>query len=403
MIRILIRRFIHNYEKVNDRRVREQYIALSGVLGIFSNLLVFSLKLVVGLAANSIAVISDAFNNLTDVGSSVIAVFSARISNRPPDRQHPHGHGRFEYVASLVVAFLIFTVGIELLRRSYDRLINPEPVEYSVPLIAILGFSVLVKLWMYSYNRYIAAKIHSSINRANAFDSLSDSLATGVILASVLVSRGMDVPVDGFLGLLISILIMYSGFDVARDTVNLLVGQSPEPSLIQQIDRMVRSAGLVVDVHDLEVHDYGPGRVSASVHAVVPDTAGIVETHTVIEEMEKKIEAETGVRMTIHMDPISTDEEKTRKVRQDVDTCLDFEPGFYQIEDFRIAQGQQKILVMFDLVFAEELKHTECLAMEQDIRRRIEHAFENYQVAINRLQAPYESKHRDLLENRKTQ
>lgn len=304
MIKPIVKKFIKNYEIIDDKNVREDYAVLSGVLGILCNLLLFLVKLVIGFAINSIAVISDAFNNLTDLGTSVVTIYGAKLSNMPPDENHPYGHGRFEYIASLVVSFIIFTVGLTLLRSSFEKIVSPESVEFNMPLIIILFISVSIKVWMFSYNRYIGNLINSSINRAIAHDSINDALATTAVVIGTIFGKYVLFPIDGILGLIISILIIYSAFTIAKDSVDLILGLAPDPEIIESINLIVLSGKGIKGTHDLIVHDYGPGRVNASIHAEVSDEANIVEIHNEIDRIEKRVKEELGISIVIHMDPI---------------------------------------------------------------------------------------------------
>lgn len=383
MIKYLISKFIKDYHNVSDRKVREAYLVLSGTLGIVCNLILFVIKLSIGLYVNSIAVISDAFNNLTDLGSSLVSILGAKLSNRPADQDHPYGHGRFEYIAALVVAFIIFAVGFELLLSSYDKLVNPEKVTFSTTILIILIFTVLVKLWMYSYNTYIAKTINSSISKANAFDSLNDCLATGLVIVSMVIGRYVDFPIDGLAGLVISLVILYSGFNIARETVNLLLGSAPDPALVDKINELVCSGSCVVGTHDLEVHDYGPSRIIASIHVEIPDYMNIVEVHGTIDTLEKAVKTELGINIIIHMDPISTDIEKIAGVKSDVENCLlDLKPGV-QLRDFRIAQAEQHINVIFDLQIGPEWPENSYIDLKRLVREKIQRECPGYEVVIN--------------------
>lgn len=310
MIQLIIRAFVKDYRNVNDKSVRESYGVLAGGLGIALNLFLFALKLAIGLFINSIAVISDAFNNLTDSGSSLISIIGAKLSNRPPDHEHPYGHGRAEYISALAISFIILFVGLQLLTSSFDKISNPEKVLFSPISIVILGLSVLVKVWMYSYNRYIGKTINSSVNRAMAFDSLSDTVVTTGVILSALAATVTSLPVDGFAGIVVSFFILYTGYSTARDTVDLLLGSSPALELVDTIKSTVAGGKYVVGTHGLRVHDYGPGRVIASIHAEVPENASLLEVHSVIDNLEKRISSELGVDIVIHMDPIPVDSER---------------------------------------------------------------------------------------------
>lgn len=307
MIQIVIRKFIKNYENVNDKLVRESYGVLAGVLGIICNMSLFILKLLIGLSINSIAVVTDAFNNFTDLGSSLISIIGAKLSNRPPDTEHPFGHGRFEYIGSMIISFIIFSVGLELLKSAFDKIVKPQEVLLSPLSIAILILSVMVKLWMFSYNNYIGKAINSSINKATAYDSLSDVIATSAVIVTTIIGNYTDFPIDGIAGVIISLLILYTGFSTAKDTINLILGSSPDPKLVDAINKIVCNGEYIIGAHDLNIHDYGPGKIVASIHAEVQDNVNLVEVHSVIDELEKKITDELGVNIVIHMDPISTD------------------------------------------------------------------------------------------------
>lgn len=385
MIKYIIRKWIKDYQNVSDCKVREAYLVLSGTLGILCNLLLFVTKLAIGLYINSIAVISDAFNNMTDLGSSLVSILGAKLANRPADEDHPYGHGRFEYIAALVVAFIIFSVGFQLLRSSYDKLLNPEKVTFSAAILIILILSVLVKLWMFSYNSYIATAINSSINKATAYDSLNDCLATSLVIAAMVAGAYTDFPIDGLVGILISLFIIYAGFSIARDTVNLLLGSAPEPELVERINQLVCSGQCVVGTHDLEVHDYGPSRVIASIHAEVPDYEHIVEVHAVIDSLEKRVKEELNINIIIHMDPISTDLKKIEKVRNEILSCVQEEEMGIKFRDFRIAQAANKINVIFNLEVLPEIPEFEHAGIKKQVREKIHRQCPDYEVVINQI------------------
>ncbi len=304
MIRFLIKKFVKDYKNTNDKSVRESYGVFSGVLGIICNLFLFGVKLAIGIIMNSIAITSDAFNNLSDTGSSMITILGAKLSNRVPDEEHPFGHGRFEYISSLIIAFIIILVGFELLKSSFDKIINPEKVEFSWILIVILSVSILVKVWMYFYNRYIGKAIGSKVNQAAAYDSLNDVVATSAVILTTIVGKFIDFPIDGIAGLIVSMLIMYTGYGVAKDTVNVLLGMSPSAETVDKINSQILECDFIEGVHDLKVHDYGPGRTIASVHVEMSDRISIVKAHTEIDKVEKRILNELGIDIVIHVDPM---------------------------------------------------------------------------------------------------
>lgn len=305
MIKLIIKKFIKDYQDVTNKDVRESYQVLAGVAGIICNIFLFAVKLTIGLFINSIAVITDAFNNFTDLGSSLVMIFGAKLSNRPPDEEHPNGHGRFEYIASLIVAAIIFAVGFKLITTSIDKITNPEPVVFNVIAISILIISVSVKLWMFSYNKYIAKVINSSVNRATAYDSINDVIAASGVILSTVIGNFTSFPVDGVAGVIVSAVIVYTGFTIAKDAVNLLLGPAPDPELVTNISSLVLAGKCIRGIHGLRVHDYGPGRLSASIHAEVADCYNITDIHNEVDAIEHKIEDELGIKIVIHMDPVA--------------------------------------------------------------------------------------------------
>ena len=335
MIRLIIKRFINN--DLSESNTREKLIGLSGVLGILCNTIIFAFKLGLGLMINSIAIISDAFNNLSDIGSSIVSIVTAKLSNLPPDDEHPHGHGRYEYIGSLIVAFIIGTVGFELLKQSYAKIVNPTPVIFNTWVLVILAFTVLVKLWMYSYNMYIYKQINSNINKATAFDSLSDMVGTSLVMVAMIIGIYTSLPIDGVMGVIIACIIMYTGYDVAKETVSMLIGSIPDIEVQNQIQEIVNSGDYVIESHDLKIHDYGPGRVSASIHVEVPDFVNIVDAHSSIDRLEKDIKEKTNVDITIHIDPISTDKEKVDHINDQVLSVLNTINDEFYMSNFRIA------------------------------------------------------------------
>ncbi|MBE5039924.1 cation diffusion facilitator family transporter [Ructibacterium gallinarum] len=304
MIQLLVHKFIPNYMQTKDAQVRKQYGVLGGVLGILCNSLLFLLKLLAGLAAGSIAVVSDAFNNLSDLGSSVVSVVGAKLSSRRPDSGHPYGHGRAEYVSALIVAFLIILFGLELLKSSAEKIFRPEALSISPMTVGILVLSVLVKLWMWSYNRFMGKTIDSPILLAAARDSLNDVIATSAVIVSTFLSPFVPFSLDGFMGLVVSCLVIWTGYGVARDTIDKLLGRKPEETLRRQLEKRILSNPIVLGMHGLMVHDYGPGRTIASVHAEVPENLTLVEVHSVIDKIEHQILNELNVDIVIHMDPV---------------------------------------------------------------------------------------------------
>lgn len=382
MIKLLIKKFIKDYDDTGNKDVREAYGILAGSLGILCNLFLFILKIAIGLVMNSIAIISDAVNNLSDMASSIITIFSSKMSNRVADREHPFGHGRIEYIASMIVAFTIVLVGFELFRTSIDKILNPEKVQFSIVLFVILLASILVKVWMYSYNKYIGKKIDSSIMNATAKDSLNDVIATLTVIISLVVGQFTSLPIDGIMGIIVSGLIMYTGIGVAREIIGILLGAPPSKEFVEKITNLVLAAEDVVGVHDFIAHDYGPGAVFASLHAEVPDDINLVKIHEVIDDLEKKVFDEFGVLLVIHMDPISLNCEKTNKVREEVkSTVLEINPEF-SIHDFRMVDGENSINLIFDLVVPIEMKQNERVEVLKILSEKMKKIDKRYNIVV---------------------
>ncbi|MEG0614939.1 MAG: cation diffusion facilitator family transporter [Oscillospiraceae bacterium] len=382
MIKILAKIFIKDFDNVTDNKIREKYGILGGILGLICNALLFTIKFFIGTFMNSIAIISDAFNNFSDMGSSAISIIGAKMSNRKPDKQHPFGHGRIEYISSLIVSFLIMFVGFELFRTSLDKTIHPQKIEFSIIMIIILSISVLVKVWMFSYNRYIGKKINSTVQNATAFDSLNDVIATGAVIISTIIGHFISFPIDGIIGLAVSIFILYSGFKVAKDTITVLLGSPPSHELVHQIEEHIMSGEGIVGVHDLIVHDYGPGRVMASVHAEVPDDINIVKIHEVIDLIEQMILRDLGIHIVIHMDPISVNNERITQIKKHVtEIIVALNPAF-TIHDFRLTDGESNINLIFDLVVPCEMAENERTDTINEITKELKAADNRYNAVI---------------------
>lgn len=374
MIRLLARTFIKDHEKTDDKFVRQRYCILGGILGLICNLFLFGLKLTIGIVMKSIAIMSDAFNNLSDMGSCFVAIVGAKLSNMVPDKEHPFGHGRFEYISSLIVSFIILIVGFELLKTSADKVIHPDEMAFSIPLMCILAASVLVKLWMYSYYNYIAKTISSSVMKATARDSLNDVVSTSAVIAATILGQFLPFPTDGIIGVAVALFIMYGGFSMAKETIDLLLGTTPSPELVKQIESIAMTGKDIVGVHDLIVHDYGPGRVFASLHAEVPDDGNIIALHETIDMLERKILFETGVRTVIHMDPVSVNNERVNELRNMVKRVVAETDPEYGIHDFRITDGKNNINLIFDLVIKNIASEDERQAVADKIAEKIREA-----------------------------
>ena len=365
----LVRLFIKDCDNVTDPAVRERYGILSGAVGIALNLLLSAGKLFAGLMTGSISITADAFNNLSDAGSSVVTLVGFKLAGQKADDGHPFGHGRMEYLAGLLVSLMILLVGVELGRSSIGKILHPEAVDFSLVSTGILAASILVKLWMGQFNRGLGRKIGSAAMAATAADSLSDAVATAAVLAGTLVNRFAHVNIDGWVGLAVAVFILRSGWGAAKDTINPLLGESPDPELVKQLRDLVLSHPQVVGMHDLIIHDYGPGRRLCSFHAEVPQDADILDAHDAIDHIEREIKEKFGIETTVHMDPIATADEKVNQLRRQVaDLARVVEPEM-TIHDFRVVRGPTHTNVIFDAVVPHK-----CRLTDEEVLQRLRQA-----------------------------
>ena len=377
----LVRLFIKDCDNVTDPAVRERYGILSGAVGIVLNLLLSAGKLFAGLMTGSISITADAFNNLSDAGSSVVTLVGFKLAGQKADDGHPFGHGRMEYLAGLLVSLMILLVGVELGRSSIGKILHPEAVDFSLVSTGILAASILVKLWMGQFNRGLGRKIGSAAMAATAADSLSDAVATAAVLAGTLVNRFAHVNIDGWVGLAVAVFILRSGWGAAKDTINPLLGESPDPELVKQLRELVLSHPQVVGMHDLIIHDYGPGRRLCSFHAEVPQDADILDAHDVIDHIEREIKEKFGIETTVHMDPIATADEKVNQLRRQVaDLARVVEPEM-TIHDFRVVRGPTHTNVIFDAVVPHKCRLTDEEVLQR-LRRAVSALDPTYQAVI---------------------
>lgn len=356
MVSLLSKFFIKNNTDYKDVRVRRLYGMLCGALGIFFNLLLFAGKFLAGKLSGSIAVTADAFNNLSDAGSSIITLAGFKLAGQKPDTHHPFGHGRIEYISGLFVSLIILVMGFELLKTSFDKILHPEAMEFSIITVAILAASILVKGYMYLYNRAVSTKISSATMRATATDSISDCCSTFAVLVSTLVSNFGGINIDGWCGLAVAAFILYSGLKSAKETISPLLGQPPEAELVEEIERIVMSHEGVVGVHDLIVHDYGPGRCMISLHAEVPADADILVMHDTIDNAEQQLRDRLDCQAIIHMDPISIDDEDTNRMKAKICELLEIVEPRFSIHDFRLVKGPTHTNVIFDIAVPYDVK-----------------------------------------------
>lgn len=381
---LLIKKFIKNYSDTKSKKVRERYGYLGGIVGGLVNLILFGIKFTVGITVNSIAVTADAFNNLSDVGSSVVTIFGFKLSGKPADKEHPFGHGRIEYISGLIVAFLVLLVGFEFVQSSFDRIKNPTPVEFSfVPFILLL-VSILFKVWLSRFYKNVGERINSSALKASGVDALSDVVSSATVAFSLLISRFTTLPIDGYIGMVVSAVILYAGYNLIKDTLNPLLGSPPDEELVESIEKMLLDYEHIDGVHDLIVHNYGPGRIIASIHAEVPLDISVVKIHEIIDRAEKEISAELDIYLVIHMDPITTNDKEILAAKDDLTEALKAVNVVKSFHDFRVVgEGENKNLI-FDVVVGSEhiLKKDEEIKLQKEIDFQLKKVHPNYNAII---------------------
>ena len=376
MINLLVKTFVKDCGNVQDPQVRQRYGTLSGAVGIFLNLLLSAGKMIAGVLTGSIAITADAFNNLTDAGSSVVTLVGFRMAGKQADNDHPFGHGRIEYLSGLAVSVVILLVGLELAKSSVEKIIHPEPVEFSWLSAGILSAAICVKLWMSYFNRSLSRRIGSAAMAATATDSLSDAAATSAVLLSSLIGRFTGVNIDAWAGILVAIFILRAGWGAAKDTLNPLLGQSPDPELVRDIERTVLAHPQVVGIHDMIIHDYGPGRSMMSLHAEVPAGADIMAVHDEIDAIERELKAKYRIDASIHMDPIVTGDETISKARKMVSELVREVDPAMTIHDFRMTSGPRHRNLIFDVVVPYSVRQSD-EAVRREIERKIRAADPN--------------------------
>ena len=381
MTYLLSKLFIKNRENVKDPKVRRAYGTMVSIVGILANLLLAAIKFFAGMISGAISITADAVNNVSDAGSQIISLISFKISAKPADRDHPFGPARIEYVASMIVSFLILHVGLDLFTESINKIISPSKTEFSLPVFIILGVSVLGKLWLFIFNRTVAKKINSSVIKATAADSLSDAASTAAVLIAALVGYFTNIQTDAYMGIIVAVLILVAGIKILNETKNSILGCPPEQEVVDAVASLALSYPEVLGIHDMVIHNYGAGNTIASLHAEVDGSANIFDTHDVIDNLEKRLFDELGVRATVHMDPIVTDDEKVNALREvTLKTVLSIDDRL-NIHDFRYVEGTTHSNLLFDVVAPFELKMSD-EELKREISSRISRVDPTYFVVI---------------------
>lgn len=364
MRKLLIRKLIKNYEKVKDPKVRESYGKLAGMVGIVTNSLLSAAKIATGLIFNSIAMIADGVNNLTDFSSSLITVFGFKLSAKPEDEEHPFGHARFEYLAGLLVSVIIMFLGFQLFLTAIEKVRHPEPIEFSVMTFIVLIFSIGLKIWQSMFYYRTGEEIKSSTLKASGTDSRNDVIATSTILLGFIVARFTSLRVDGYLGAIVAMFVIYSGFQLIRETSSPLLGKAADPELAAEIENLILKNEGVSGIHDLMVHDYGPGRIFATVHIEVDAHGNLIKSHDLIDRIERQISEDLKIHLVAHMDPIEMRDELTKELKARIEDILKLHKGIIGIHDFRVVPGYTHHNLIFDIVVSSV-----CTVTEAEIRQ----------------------------------
>ncbi len=382
MTDFLIRRFVPGWQDTRDARVRERYGVLSGFVGLGCNALLFVVKLAIGLFTGSISIAADAMNNLSDGLSSLISIVGFKLAAKAPDSKHPFGYGRSEYIAGLAVSMLILTVGLEFLKSSVSRILHPSPVLFSPVLAGLLALSILVKLWMGLFNRRIGKAIQSAVLLAAMQDSINDVVTTTVVIVGMVAGQFTDHPVDGYIGVIVALFILWAGWGIAKDTLAPLIGEGADPESAAEIEALVLGFPEIVGVHDLIIHNYGAGKSLASLHAEVPDSSDFVAVHEVIDEAEKLVWQRTGVYLVIHMDPIALNDEHVNATRELVRETLVGLDGRLSMHDFRMVKGKKQINLIFDVIIPFEYTKAQRDSLRAELTDRIRRVDARYNLVM---------------------
>ena len=381
MSRLLIRLFIKEYQNTADVKVRARYGILSGVVGVVLNVILSAVKLLIGTMVHSISITADALNNLSDAGNSCISVLGFRLSAKPADQEHPYGHGRVEYIAGMVVALVIMYMGIELVKSSIQKIIHPEPLLFSWTSVLVLLLSIAGKIWLAFFNRTIGKQINSGAINAVVVDSLSDVAATSFTILALFLSRRFSLPFDGIFGIVVAGFVFFAGFSVFRDTIAPLLGQPPTKEFVESIQNKILSYDGVIGVHDLIVHDYGPSRRFVSAHAEVSANTDIMESHDLMDVIERDIHAEMGLNITLHMDPIVTDDERVNEAKALAEEAAKEIDEALTLHDFRMVSGPHHTNLIFDVVVPFSVKLSDREITDQ-IGAKIAQRKNNYYAVV---------------------
>ena len=378
----IIKKFIKDSENVENEEVRNKYGTVAGIVGIVSNLLLFILKFSIGFLSGSIAITADAFNNFTDMASSAITMIGFKLASMPADEEHPFGHGRLEYLSALVVAFMVMFVGIKFVQTSFERIMNPVAVQFSLIPFILLLCSMAVKFWLGRFNKIVGEKIDSSALKAVAVDAMGDVFTSGCVVLSYLIAKFTAFPLDGYVGIVVSLIILYAGFSLIKETVSPLLGEAPDAEMVDSIVNGLLEYNIISGVHDLIIHNYGVGRCIASVHAEVPCNIDIMEIHEVIDDAEKELSKKLNIHLVIHMDPIAVEDEDYIQTRTELARIIARNEKIESMHDLRIVGKGDKKNLVFDVVVDGDLSHSEEEELKNWVNDEIQKIHPNYNCVI---------------------
>ncbi len=362
---LILKIFVENKD-LSELKKRERYGIVSGIVGILCNIILSVSKFFIGVISNSVSIMADGINNLSDASSNIVTILGTKLANKPVDAEHPFGHGRMEYISALVVAFLIFLMGFELGKSSIEKIINPQEVTFSIVSLVVLILSIVIKLWLAGFNDKIFKKTNNVNAKAVKQDSLNDCLATFAAIIALLISSFTDfIYADGIIGLIVAFVVVLAGIDIIKDIVGNLLGKAPDPELVKSIEDLMTKEKWIYGVHDLIIHDYGPGRIIASAHAEVPCDADILEVHEVIDRVEKEINSKLNIVICIHMDPIAVNDENINRYKKIISEVIEEYDKDFKFHDFRIVEGKKQTNVIFDLVIPYKYEKTNDVILKE--------------------------------------
>ena len=377
----LVKKFVHDYENVHDINVRASYGKLSGKVGIFCNAFLFAVKFIMGTISGSVSITADAVNNLSDAASSVISLIGFKMAEKPADEDHPYGHARYEYLSGLTVAVMIILIGFELFKTSFDKVIHPSTVDFSIVLVIVLAVSILIKLWMAFFNKSLGKKINSSALEATAADSRNDVISTSAVLVAAVISHFFKINLDGYIGIAVAVFILYSGIGLVKDTLDPLLGKAPEPELVDYIQKKILSYDGVLGTHDLMIHDYGPGRKFASVHVEMAAEGDVLKSHDVIDNIERDFLSKDNLNIIVHYDPIVTKDDIVNDFRSWLMEQVKSIDPHLSIHDLRIVPGNSHTNLVFDCVMPHCINMSPS-ELKAEIRRLVNIKYPNYYCII---------------------